>query len=308
MQKGQKKGEKEMRKKLVAILLAASMVASSSMTVLAAKTDSNDAESVTAAADDAETEKSDSAEAGSDEKNVDFRELLDAYLLKIEEAVGNVDLKEKIDVTGREFSETGTLFTLLGDILTDINERRSEEGAEEDEAVSQALEALVSLEDADEDELDTLVATLLLGLAADDADGDLEEDPGEDLTEDNEPEFVDITNAVVTFIVETAQENELIEEAVNETGSKLFDTLSDLSSKLEAAVNEDGTLDLTDSEVEIPFDEFEEELPDVMDYINNQDGPKQAALDVLELLHGIVDELHFTIDGHSHEGAAAETE
>lgn len=299
-----------MRKKLVAILLAASMVASSSMTVLAAKTDSNDAESVTAAADDAETEKSDSAEAGSDEKNVDFRELLDAYLLKIEEAVGNVDLKEKIDVTGREFSETGTLFTLLGDILTDINERRSEEGAEEDEAVSQALEALASLEDADadEDELDSLVATLLLGLAADDADEDLEEDPGEDLTEDNEPEFVDITNAVVTFIFETAQENELIEEAVNETGSKLFDTLSDLSSKLEAAVNEDGTLDLTDSEVEIPFDEFEEELPDIMDYINNQDGPKQAALDVLELLHGIVDELHITIDGHSHEGAAAETE
>ena len=217
-----------------------------------------------------------------------------------------MDLKEKIDVTGREFSETGTLFTLLGDILTDITERRSEEGAEEDEAVSQALEALASLEDADadEDELDSLVATLLLGLAADDADEDLEED----LTEDNEPEFVDISNAVVTFIIETAQENELIEEAVNETGSKLFDTLSDLSSKLEAAVNEDGTLDLTDSEVEIPFDEFEEELPDIMDYINNQDGPKQAALDVLELLHGIVDELHITIDGHSHEGAAAETE
>ena len=52
---------------------------------------------------------------------------------------------------------------------------------------------------------------------------------------------------------------------------------------------------------EASFEKFEAELAKVTDYIRNQDGNKHAALDVLELLHNIVDEFHSTVHGHVHE-------
>ena len=156
-----------MHKKVLAILLTASMVMSAPMAVMAGEADSTvsgqEVESAAAAEDDAQTtasvaeeaesaveetasvaeeaesvaeetasvaEEAESAaeEAESDAEEVDFRELVKAYMTEIGEAVANVDLAEKIALTGDEFSEEGTVFTLFEDILTDIVERMNADG------------------------------------------------------------------------------------------------------------------------------------------------------------------------------------
>ena len=164
-----------MHKKVLAILLTASMVMSAPMAVMAGEADSTasgqEVESAAAAEDDAQTTESaaeetasaaeetastaeetasaaeeaasaaeeaesvaEEAESVAEEvesvaeeaesaaEEVDFRELVKAYMTEIGEAVANVDLAEKIALTGDEFSEEGTVFTLFEDILTDIVE------------------------------------------------------------------------------------------------------------------------------------------------------------------------------------------
>ena len=64
---------------------------------------------------------------------------------------------------------------------------------------------------------------------------------------------------------------------------------------------EDEDVSIIDLISEEPFEEFEAELTKVTDYINEQEGPKQAALDLLNLVHEIVDEIHVAVHGHGHE-------
>ena len=321
-----------MHKKVLAILLTASMVMSAPMAVMAGEADSTvsgqEVESAAAAEDDAQTtasvaeeaesaveetasvaeeaesvaeetasvaEEAESAaeEAESDAEEVDFRELVKAYMTEIGEAVANVDLAEKIALTGDEFSEEGTVFTLFEDILTDIVERLNADGAENDSIIDQALEAISSLGEMEEAELDGMVEEALQSI--------LGSEEGETPEEGTGALDIEISNAIVTFVVETAKANKMIANAVKETGSKLFESLADISKQLQPVVNDDGTMDVMDDGSEEPFEKFEAELAKVTDYIRNQDGNKHAALDVLELLHNIVDEFHSTVHGHVHE-------
>ena len=302
-----------MHKKVLAILLTASMVMSAPMAVMAGEADSTvsgqEVESAAAAEDDAQTtasvaeeaesaveetasvaEEAESAaeEAESDAEEVDFRELVKAYMTEIGEAVANVDLAEKIALTGDEFSEEGTVFTLFEDILTDIVERLNADGVENDSIIDQALEAVSSLGEMDESELDGTVAEALQSILGN------EEGEGSGLD-------LDISNAIVTFVVETAKANKMVANAVKETGAKLFESLTDISKQIQPVVNDDGTMDVVDDGSEESFEKFEAELEKVMDYIRQQDGNKHAALDILELLHNIVDEFHYTVHGHAHE-------
>ena len=302
-----------MHKKVLAILLTASMVMSTPMAVMAGEADSTvsgqEVESAAAAEDDAQTtasvaeeaesvaeetasvaEEAESAaeEAESDAEEIDFRELVKAYMTEIGEAVANVDLAEKIALTGDEFSEEGTVFTLFEDILTDIVERLNADGVENDSIIDQALEAVSSLGEMDESELDGTVAEALQSILGN------EEGEGSGLD-------LDISNAIVTFVVETAKANKMVANAVKETGAKLFESLTDISKQLQPVVNDDGTMDVVDDGSEESFEKFEAELEKVMDYIRQQDGNKHAALDILELLHNIVDEFHYTVHGHAHE-------
>ena len=317
-----------MHKKVLAVLLTASMVMSAPMAVMAGEADSavsgQEVESAAAAEDDAQTtasvaeeaesaveetasvaeeaesvaeetasvaEEAESAaeEAESDAEEVDFRELVKAYMTEIGEAVANVDLAEKIALTGDEFSEEGTVFTLFEDILTDIVERMNADGTENDSIIDKALEAISSLGEMEEAELDGTLAEALQSIL------------GNEEGEDTGALDIEISNAIVTFVVETAKANKMIANAVKETGSKLFESLADISKQLQPVVNDDGTMDVMDDGSEEPFEKFEAELAKVTDYIRNQDGNKHAALDVLELLHNIVDEFHSTVHGHVHE-------
>ena len=307
-----------MHKKVLAILLTASMVMSAPMAVMAGEADSTvsgqEVESAAAAEDDAQTtasvaeeaesaveetasvaEEAESAaeEAESDAEEVDFRELVKAYMTEIGEAVANVDLTEKIALTGDEFSEEGTVFTLFEDILTDLVERLNADGIETDNIIGQAIEAISSLGEMEEAELDGTVEEALQSI--------LGSEEGETPEEGTGALDIEISNAIVTFVVETAKANKMIANAVKETGSKLFESLADISKQLQPVVNDDGTMDVMDDGSEEPFEKFEAELAKVTDYIRNQDGNKHAALDVLELLHNIVDEFHSTVHGHVHE-------
>ena len=321
-----------MHKKVLAILLTASMVMSAPMAVMAGEADSTvsgqEVESAAAAEDDAQTtasvaeeaesaveetasvaeeaesvaeetasvaEEAESAaeEAESDAEEVDFRELVKAYMTEIGEAVANVDLAEKIALTGDEFSEEGTVFTLFEDILTDIVERMNADGIETDNIIGQAIEAISSLGEMEEAELDGMVEEALQSI--------LGSEEGETPEEGTGALDIEISNAIVTFVVETAKANKMIANAVKETGSKLFESLADISKQLQPVVNDDGTMDVVDDGSEESFEKFEAELEKVMDYIRQQDGNKHAALDILELLHNIVDEFHSTVHGHVHE-------
>ena len=209
-------------------------------------------------------------------------------MTEIGEAVANVDLAEKIALTGDEFSEEGTVFTLFEDIMTDIVERLNADGVENDSIIDQALEAVSSLGEMDESELDGTVAEALQSILGN------EEGEGSGLD-------LDISNAIVTFVVETAKANKMVANAVKETGAKLFESLTDISKQIQPVVNDDGTMDVVDDGSEESFEKFEAELEKVMDYVRQQDGNKHAALDILELLHNIVDEFHYTVHGHAHE-------
>ena len=104
-----------------------------------------------------------------------------------------------------------------------------------------------------------------------------------------------IANLVAGFVFEAAKENEQIAEAVEATGSNLFEIL------MGDETEEEADADLLDLVAEEPFEDFETELAKVTDYINEQEGPKQASLDLLNLVHEIVDEIHVAVHGHGHE-------
>ena len=276
-----------MVKKLVAALLAGSMVLSSSAIVMAGEPETESgADSVTASTE---------SEA-QDADRVDFRGLVETMISEIEEAVTKVDLKEKAALLGDKFSEDGTVFAVAEDVLSDIVKSVKESGGEVDASVEEALEALTSIEDTDESKLDELINVVLLGLISDKLDDELEEG--------SKPADVDIAIAIADFVFENVKENEEIAEAVEKTGSALFDMLDNSSEELDAFLVDDQTADGAIEVPEWPFERFEEELAKVTDYINEQDGPKQAALDLLDLVHKIVDEIHYCVHGHTSEDVA----
>jgi hypothetical protein len=281
-----------MFKKALAMLLAGSMVMSSAMVVMAGDSEEakSEAESAATAESAAATESTGAEEAEND--STDFRALAESILTKIEKAAADVDLEKKEETLGKEFSEDGTVFSLFEKVLTDIDERMSAEG-KEDDSLKEALEALGSIEEADEKELDGILEMVLLGLISDEVE--------EDLDEESLPEDIEIANVAASFVFEAAKENELIAEAVEATDSELFDMLSNTSEKLDEAADDDAAIVNVEEIAEEPFEKFEEELAKVTDYINEQDGPKQAALDLLNLVHDVVDEIHFAVHGHTHE-------
>lgn len=235
----------------------------------------------------------DAAETEAEPDSVDFEALKDSLLSKIGEAAAGVDLEEKEAVLGAGFSEEGTVFALLQAILADVEARKSAEGADDDETLEQALNALSSLEEVDEAELDDLLNMAVLGIIAGEVD--------EKLDEESKPDQIEIANTVANFVFEAVKENDLIAEAVEETGSRLFEMIENSSKELKAYVDSDGTMDVIEDIPEEPFEDFEAELSEVTEYIEAQEGPKHAALDLLDLLHDIVDEIHLALHGHTHE-------
>ena len=266
-----------MFKKSLAIMLVGTMLFSSASAVMAAESEATS--SVTSAVESVAETESQTAEATDD---VDFGALVDTMISEIEKAAAEVDLGKKEEVLGKEFSEDGTVFSIIENILNDIQEKKTAEGKDLDDVETQALEAFANLDETDEAALDALFEEGIIGTGSDEAENDTEE----------ESELNDgvIAGLVAGFVFEAAKENEQIAEAVEATGSNLFEMLSD----------SDEEVSIIDLIAEEPFEEFEKELAKVTDHINEQEGPKQAALDLLNLVHEIVDSIHSALHGHGH--------
>jgi hypothetical protein len=263
-----------MFKKSLAIMLVGSMLVSSAPAVMAAESEATS--SVTSAVESvAENTESTATEEGDD---VDFGALVDTMISEIEKAAAEVDLEKKEEVLGKEFSEDGTVFSIIENILNDIQERFTADGTEVGDALTQAIEAFSNLSEADEAKLDILLEDVF------GTDSDEVEDESQDFD-------LEIANAIADFVFEAAKENEQIAEAVEATGSKLFELLSD---------SDEEEISIVELLSEEPFEDFEEELAKVTDHINEQEGPKQAALDLLNLVHEIVDNIHSALHGHGH--------
>ena len=266
-----------MFKKSLAIMLVGTMLFSYASAVMAAESEATS--SVTSAVESVAETESQTTESTDD---VDFGALVDTMISEIEKAAAEVDLGKKEEVLGKEFSEDGTVFSIIENILNDIQEKKTAEGKDLGDVETQALEAFANLDETDEAALDALFEEGIIGTGSDEAENDTEE----------ESELNDgvIAGLVAGFVFEAAKENEQIAEAVEATGSNLFEMLSD----------SDEEVSIIDLIAEEPFEEFEKELAKVTDYINEQEGPKQAALDLLNLVHEIVDSIHSALHGHGH--------
>ena len=235
---------------------------------------------------DAAAESTESAGAEETDE-VDFRTLVETMVAEIEKAAAEVDLEKKEESLGKDFSEDGTVFSILENIVKDIEEKRTAEGKDLGDNLTQVLEALTNLGETDEAELDALLEEGIHGTDTEEAADDAEE-------EDPMAESI-IANLVAGFVFEAAKENEQIAEAVEATGSNLFEIL------MGDETEEEADADLLDLVAEEPFEDFETELAKVTDYINEQEGPKQASLDLLNLVHEIVDDIHQSLHGHTHK-------
>ena len=265
-----------MFKKSLAIMLVGSMLVSAAP-VMAAESEATS--SVTSAVESvAENTESGAAE---ETDEVDFRALVKKMVAEIEKAAAEVDLEKKEETLGKEFSEDGTVFSILENIAKDIEEKKTAEGKDLGDDLTQVLDALANLGETDEAELDALLEE---GIVEEDAEAE----------EESTPDDGTIANLVAGFVFEAAKENEQIAEAVEATGSNLFEILMGDESEEE----EDASL--LDLIAEEPFEDFATELAKVTDYINEQEGPKQAALDLLNLVHTVVDDVHQALHGHAH--------
>ena len=112
-----------MFKKSLAIMLVGSMLVSAAP-VMAAESEA--ASSVTSVAESvAESTENDAAEstesaAAEETDEVDFRALVETMVAEIEKAVAEVDLEKKEETLGKDFSEDGTVFSILENIMKDI--------------------------------------------------------------------------------------------------------------------------------------------------------------------------------------------
>ena len=265
-----------MFKKSLAIMLVGTMLFSSASAVMAAESEATS--SVTSAVESVAETESQTTESTDD---VDFRALVEKMSTEIEKAAAEVDLGKKEEVLGKEFSEDGTVFSIIENILNDIQEKRTAEGKDLGDVVTEALEAFANLDETDEATLDALFEEGIFGAGPEESEA--EEESGEDAGV--------VAGLIAGFVFEAAKDNEQIAEAVEATDSKLFEILS----------TEDEDVSIIDLISEEPFEEFEAELTKVTDYINEQEGPKQSALDLLNLVHEIVDEIHVAVHGHGHE-------
>ena len=125
-----------MFKKSLAIMLVGTMLFSSASAVMAAESEATS--SVTSAVESVAETESQTTESTDD---VDFRALVEKMMTEIEKTAAEVDLGKKEEVLGKEFSEDGTVFSIIENILNDIQEKRTAEGKDLGDVVTEALEA-----------------------------------------------------------------------------------------------------------------------------------------------------------------------
>ena len=106
------------------------------------------------------------------------------------------------------------------------------------------------------------------------------------------------SNFLMTAVCQTIQESSLLKDAITDSGSRLMEVLSEISSSFKGTVTAGGPENLAFSD-EV-FASFEEELQKVSDYLTSVDwAGKGKALGLLNLLRGMMEDLKTGMDRYS---------
>ena len=243
----------------------------------------------------AETAAETPTEAPAETQKVDMNHLIDQLLYDINNAVIRVDVEEAKKAGATLESSKGNVFTILHKVLSDIAEAKAKQGKEYEE-----LKKLLTFDpDADEKEIEALSSLVLLAMMADadeKAARQEEADPASSITN---------VNNILKAVYEGCRANETLAAAIKATDSKLYEMLEENNKHIKEYVEKNGALDVVNNiEVdEKSYADFEAEIKKLEDYLKGTEGLKQGALDLLSLLHAVMDDIHGAIDGHTHEDA-----
>ena len=277
-------------KKLIALIMALCMLVGMLPAMAETATEAPAAETATdttAEAPAAETEK------------VNMIRLIGQILSDIQNIAVRVDEKlAKADAAGNQNVSSGNVFAVLNKALTEVAEAMAKEG-KQNEDLNKLLSIVndpETLKNADEKELEILSSLALLAILAN------EEEKAATWTEEDDAKAITIASGLLKTVYEACKENETLAAAVKATDSKLFEMLEENNRQIKEYVEKNGYLEVIHLEAdEKAYEEFEAEIKKLEDYLNGIEGKKQSALDLLSLLHAVLDDIHEAIDGHTHD-------
>ena len=240
------------------------------------------------------------AEAPAETEKVDMNRLISQLLADIQNAVVRVDLEDmRANSTATAGSSDGSVFAVLKKALTGAAEALAKEG-KENEDLNKLLALINDPETAkktEEKEFQILSALAVQGLKA-------EAEEAAAVVAADTAMTISVANSLLKTVLEACKANEALTAAVKATDSKLFEMLEESNKQIKEYVEKNGALTVVTIEVdEKSYDEFEDEIKKLEDYLKGTEGQKQSALDLLSLLHAVMDDVHEAIDGHSHDDA-----
>ena len=240
------------------------------------------------------------AEAPAETEKVDMNRLISQLLADIQNAVVRVDLEDmRANSTATAGSSDGSVFAVLKKALTGAAEALAKEG-KENEDLNKLLALINDPETAkktEEKEFQILSALAVQGLKA-------EAEEAAAVVAADTAMTISVANSLLKTVLEACKANEALTAAVKATDSKLFEMLEESNKQIKEYVEKNGALTVVTIEVdEKSYDEFEDEIKKLEDYLKGTEGQKQSALDLLSLLHAVMDDVHEAIDGHSHDAA-----
>ena len=243
------------------------------------------------------------AETPAETKKVDMDMLIYKLLFDIQSAVVRVDMEDlKARSTATPGASDGNVFAVLKKVLTDAAEAMDKEGKkiEDMDKLLAYIEDPEITKNADEKEYELLSSLAILAMIENAKEDAAAQEAAEDLM------TVAIANNILKRVFAACKENEALNAAIKATGSKLFEMLDKSNTYIKEHVEKVGEVEVVTIEVdEKPYEDFEAEIKKLEDYLNASEGQKQSALDLLSLLHTVIDDVHEAIDGHSHEQANA---
>ena len=238
-------------------------------------------------------------EAPAETEKVDMNRLIDQIVADMQNAVVRVDLEDMRANSTVTPGANGSVFTVLKAVLTDAAEALAKQG-KENEDLNKLLALINDPEKAkttEEKEFELLSALAVLGLKAE------VEDAAAEVAVDTTVTMA-VANNLLKTVVEACKANEALAAAVKATDSRLFEMLEENNKHIKEYVEKNGVLDVVMVEVdEKSYEEFEAEIKKLEDYLKGTEGQKQSALDLLNLLHAVMDDVHEAIDGHAHDAA-----
>jgi len=240
------------------------------------------------------------AEAPAETEKVDMNRLISQLLADIQNAVVRVDLEDmRANSTATAGSSDGSVFAVLKKALTGAAEALAKEG-KENEDLNKLLAIINDPETAkktEEKEFQILSALAVQGLKA-------EAEEAAAVVAADTAMTISVANSLLKTVLEACKANEALTAAVKATDSKLFEMLEESNKQIKEYVEKNGALTVVTIEVdEKSYEEFEDEIKKLEDYLKGTEGRKQSALDLLSLLHAVMDDVHEAIDGHSHDDA-----